>query len=67
MHHFDELLEHLLSDREVGNHAVFHGANGFNIAGHLAQHGFGFAAYGLNGFFSLRSALVANSHNRGLV
>ena len=48
MHHLDELLEHLLGDGEVGDHAVFHGADCFDVAGHLAQHGFGFTAHGLD-------------------
>ena len=67
MHHLDELLEHLLSDGEVGDHAVFHGTNGFDVARHFAQHGLGFVANGLNGFFALRAAFVANGNNRRLV
>ena len=38
MRHFDKLLEHLLSDREVGDHPVLHRTNGLNIAWHFAQH-----------------------------
>ena len=67
MHHLDELLEHLLGDGEVGNHAVFHGADGFDVAGHLAQHGLGFLADRLDGLFALRAAFVANGDHRGLV
>ena len=67
MHHLDELLEHLLGHGEVGNHAVFHRADGFDVAGHLAQHGLGFVADGLDGFFALRAAFVADGHHRGLV
>ena len=67
MHHLDELLEHLLGDGEVGDHAVFHGANGFDVAGHLAQHGLGLVTHSLNGFLALRAAFMANRHHRGLV
>ena len=67
MHHADELLEHLLGDCEVGNHAVFHGANGFNVARHFAQHGLGLMTDGLQDFFALGAAFVANGHHRGLV
>jgi hypothetical protein len=65
VHHLDELLEHLLGDREVGNHAVFHGADGFDVAGHLAQHGLGFLAHGLDGFLALGPAFVADGTTEG--
>jgi hypothetical protein len=67
VHHFDELLEHLLGDREVGNHTVFHGANGFDVAGHLAQHGLGFATNGLNGFLAVGAAFVADGDDGGFI
>src|SRR5690606_32381970 len=38
MHHADELLEHLLGNGKVGNHPVFHGTNGLDVAGHTTQH-----------------------------
>ena len=38
----DEVLEHLLGDGEVGNHAVFHGSDGFDVEGNPAQHRLGF-------------------------
>jgi hypothetical protein len=53
VHHLDELLEHLLGDGEVGDHAVLHRADGLDVAGHLAQHGLGFAAHGLDGLLAL--------------
>jgi hypothetical protein len=53
VHHADELLEHLLGHGEVGDHAVLHGADGLDVAGHLAQHGLGFVADGLDGFLAL--------------
>lgn len=67
VNHLDELLEHLLGDREVGDHAVFHRANGFDVAGNFAQHGLGFMAHGLDGFFALRTAFVADRHDRWLI
>jgi hypothetical protein len=33
VHHLDELLEHLLGDGEVGDHAVLHRADGGDVAG----------------------------------
>ncbi len=65
--HFDELLEHLLGHGEVGDHAVFHRADGLDIARHLAQHLLGFLAYGLNGFLAAGAALVADGDDRRLV
>jgi hypothetical protein len=38
VHHLDELLEHLLGDGEVGDHAVLHRADRLDVARHLAQH-----------------------------
>jgi hypothetical protein len=67
VHHLDELLEHLLGDREVGDDAVLHGPDGFDVAGHLAQHGLGFLAHGLDGLLALRATFVANGNHRGLV
>jgi hypothetical protein len=37
VHHPDELFDHLLGD-EVDDYAVFHRADGFNVARHLAKH-----------------------------
>jgi len=44
MNHLDELLEHLLGDGEIGDHAVFHRPDCFDVAGHLAEHLLGFAS-----------------------
>ena len=46
MNHFDELLEHLLSDREISNNTIFHGANRLNIAWNSTKHLLGFLTYG---------------------
>src|SRR5450830_1417375 len=67
VHHADELLQHLLGDGKVGNHAVFHRANRLDIARNLAQHLFCFLADCLNGLFAIRAALLADRHDRRLV
>jgi hypothetical protein len=63
VHHANELLEHLLGDGEVGNHTVFHGSNGFDVAGYFAQHRLGFVANSLQNFLALGSALVADGNH----
>ena len=67
MHHPDELLDHLLGDVEVGDHAVFHRADRFNVARHLAEHLLGFLADRQNGFFAIRAAFLTNRHDRRFV
>ena len=67
MHHLDELLEHLLGDGEVGDHAVLHRADRLDVTGHLAQHGLGFFANGLDGLFALGASFVADRDHGGLV
>jgi hypothetical protein len=67
VHHLDELLEHLLGDGEVGDHAVLHRADGLDVAGHLAQHGLGFVADGLDGLLAVGAAFMADGDDRGLV
>ena len=67
MHHLDELLEHLLGDGEVGDHAVLHRADRLDVAGHLAQHGLGFLAHGLDRLLAVRAAFVADRDHRRLV
>ena len=67
VHHLDELLDHLLGDDEVGDHAVLHRADRLDVAGHLAQHGLGFLADGLDGLLAARAAFVADRDHRGLV
>ena len=42
----DEVLQHLLGDGEIGDHAIFHRSNSDNIAGGTTQHTLGFHAYG---------------------
>ena len=67
MHHADELLEHLLGDGEVGDHAIFHRADRLNVAGHLAKHLLGFLADGLNVLFRIGPTLLTDGHDRRLV
>ena len=42
----NEVTEHRLGDVEIGDHAVFHGADGGDIAGGAAEHLFGLIANG---------------------
>ena len=42
----DEVPQHGLGDFEVGDHAVFHRADGHDVAGRAAQHPFGFLTDG---------------------
>ena len=67
MHHLDKLLEHLLSHREIGDHTVFHRANGFDVAWDFTQHRLGFMAHRLDGFLALGATFVANRHHGWLI
>ena len=44
----DEVIQHLLGDFEIGDHAIFHGLDGDDVAGSASQHFLGFFAYRLN-------------------
>jgi hypothetical protein len=63
----DELLEHLLRDREVGDDAVFHRPDRGDVAGSLAEHLLGGQSHGLYGPFRVGSAFRADGHHRGLI
>ncbi len=67
VHHLDELLDHLLGDHEVGDHAILHGPDGLDVAGHLAEHGLGLAADRLDDFLAVGAAFVADGDDGGLV
>src|SRR6218665_84373 len=67
VHHLDELLDHLLGDDEVGDHAVLHRRDGLDIAGHLAQHRLGLAAHGLYHLLAMGAALVADRDHRRFI
>ena len=58
----NKVVEHLLRHLEIGNDAVFQGADGDNVAGRAAQHFLGFAAHG----FDVSMDLV-NGHDGGFV
>jgi hypothetical protein len=58
----DEVVEHLLGDFEVGDHAVLHRLDGHDVAGRAAQHLLGLFAHG----FHFAGVLV-DGHNGGLV
>ena len=63
---FDKLLEHFFGNVKVGNHAVFHRADGLNAARRAAEHFFGFGAHGQNHAFAVRS-IGLHGHHRGFV
>src|SRR5690606_21368384 len=65
--HPDELLEHLLGDREVGDDAVLHGADGLDVARHLAEHLLGLGADRGDGLLGVRTAFLADGDHRRLV
>ena len=58
----DEVVQHLLGDFEVGDHAVLHRLDGHDVAGRAPQHLLGFLAHG----FHFAGVLV-DGHNGGLV
>ncbi|MGF6699104.1 hypothetical protein OKW38_003716 [Paraburkholderia sp. MM5496-R1] len=63
----DELLDHLLGDGEVGDHAIFHRADRLDVARHLAEHLLGFLADCLNGLLAVGAAFLADRHDRRFV
>jgi hypothetical protein len=67
MDHLDELLEHLLGHREVGDDAVLHRPDGFDVARHLAEHRLGFGADRLDGLLAVGAAFVADGDDGRLV
>src|ERR1019366_2698225 len=67
MDHLDELLQHLLGDGEVGDDAVLHRPDGFDVAGHLAEHRLGLGADGLDGLLAVGTAFMADGHDGRLV
>ena len=50
MNFVDEVLQHLLADAEVGDHAVFHRANGGDVARRTAEHALGLGTHGHHAF-----------------
>src|SRR5690606_23112441 len=64
VHLVDEVLEHLLADAEVCNHAILHRADGGDIAGRTAEHALGF---GTDRHHALLVAVGADGDDRRLV
>ena len=64
MYFCNEVLEHFLSDKKVGNNAVFQRSNGGDITGRSAQHPLRIKPYGRNHFLITG---LANGHHRGLI
>ena len=67
MHAFDELLDHLLGDDEVGDHAVFHRPDGGDVAGSAAKHLLGGETDFLDDFFAVGPAFLADCDYGGFV
>ena len=67
MDHLDELLEHLLGDGEVGDHAVLQRTNDLDFLRISADHALGLLAHRLDGFLGVGAAFDANRDNRGFV
>jgi hypothetical protein len=61
----NEVAEHFFGQFEVGNYAVFHGANRLNGAGSSAEHLFGSSADSFHG--AQASAVSLNRNNGWLV
>ena len=59
------MLQHLLGDGEVSDHAVAQRPYGADIAGRAAQHFLGFLAHGLDALAA--TGLGADGHHRRLI
>ena len=64
---FDEVFQHLFGNREVGNHAILHGANSGNVTRGPSEHLFRREPDLLNYFFPVGSAVLPYRHHRGFV
>ncbi len=58
----DEVVQHLLGDFEVGDHAVLHRLDGHDVAGRAPQHLLGFFAHGFH-----FAGVFVDGDNRGLI
>ena len=58
------MLQHLLSDLEIGNDTVFERPDCGDIARCAPEHAFGLDADGLDYFLAV---VVTNRHHRGLI
>jgi hypothetical protein len=64
MHLLDEVLQHLLGDREVRYHAVLQRADGRDVARRAAEHVLGLGADGLDLLAAARGFLAYGDHGR---
>src|SRR6185437_6840536 len=64
VHFADEVLDHFFGDFEIGDHAVAHGADSFDVAGRAAQHHLGVVAHRTNLFLA---AFAHHGDDRWLV
>src|SRR5699024_9127212 len=67
MHHANELLEHLLGDREVRNDAVFHGARCLDVARYPPQHLLGLVTDRLDDLLATGAAIVPDGNHGRVV
>jgi hypothetical protein len=63
----DEVLEHLLGDREVRDHAVLHRADGRDVARRASEHLLGREPDRLDGLLAAGTAFLADGDHRRLV
>ena len=63
----DEVLEHLLGNGKVGDHAVLHGPDRGDIAGRAPQHLLGRQPDCLNDLFAVGPAILAYRDDRRLI
>ena len=66
-HFLDELLQHLLGHREIGDDPVFHRTNGGDIARRAAEHLLRREPDFLDHALAVRAAFLPDRHDRGLV
>src|SRR6266851_3121962 len=67
MYFLDEVLQHLLGNREVRDHAVFHRPDRGDVARRAPEHLFGRKPDFLNHFLAVWSTVLANRDHRWLI
>ena len=68
MHRADEMLEHFLRDREVGDYAVLQRADGLDVARGAAQHALGLFAHRRDGFGGVGvPSVLTDGDDRGFI
>src|SRR5439155_639721 len=66
-HFLDELLQHLLGHRKVGDHAVSHRPDGGDVVRRATEHLLGGEAHLLDDALAVRAAFLADRNDRGLI